>query len=143
MRPCALLDVAALFDSTPAAPYDEVELPHRMNGSVRHTNGRPTREVSRHSKDRFAVINAFVDVSMQTVKPIDAAVWLVLWRDTKPNGVAKMSQKQIADAVGVDERTVRRAIDHLRGAGLVDVAKRGGIGRGASTYRVRGVAHQQ
>lgn len=143
MRTLAHMDVATLFDSAIAAPYDDDELPVRTNGNACHTNGNPTHEVTPHTKDRFAVLNGFVDVSMRTVTTTDAVVWFVLYRETKPNGVAKVSQKQIADVVGVDERTVRRAIERLRAAGLLVVSRRGGIGRGASCYRVRDAPSRQ
>lgn len=137
MRTLAHMDVATLFNSTIAAAYDDDdEPPHR-------TNGNPIREATQHNKDRFAVLNGFVDVSMRTVTTTDAAVWFVLYRETKPNGVAKVSQKQIADAVGVNERTVRRAIERLQGVGLLVVIRRGGIGRGASCYRVRDVPNRR
>ena len=71
----------------------------------------------RSTADRFGVLNAFVDVALRDMQPIDAVVWLVLYRDTKPDGLARTSQKSIAARIGVSDRTVRRALVRLVAAG--------------------------
>ena len=140
MNASRIRNIANRFNRTEAAPYGDDDPPHRVNGSSHRGNGVQTNEAAARTKNRFAVFNAFIDVAMRTVSTTEAAVWFVLYRETKPNGVAKVSQRQIAEAVGVDERTVRRAIDRLRDLGLIEVARRGGIGRGPSSYRVFGVS---
>jgi hypothetical protein len=69
----------------------------------------------------------------------ELAVWMVLWRDTKPNGLAQTGQADIARRAGVSDRAVRDALRGLALKGLLRVVRRGRIGRGASVYRVRGV----
>lgn len=85
---------------------------------------------------RFGVLNAFADVTLATLDRASIAVWLLLWRDTKPNGLARTSQADLARRGGISERSVRRALDVLDRAGLLDVVRRGRIGSGPSTYRV-------
>jgi DNA-binding IclR family transcriptional regulator len=66
----------------------------------------------------------------------EMAVWLLLWRDTKPEGLARTSQADLARRAGCNPRTVRRALAALQSAGLVAVVRRGGLNRGLSVYRV-------
>jgi hypothetical protein len=92
----------------------------------------------RSSRGRFQCVNVFVDVSMAGLGRAEVAVWLILWRDTKLNGLARTSQSDLARRAGCNPRTVRRALDALIGAGLVVVVQQGGLNRGLSIYRVRG-----
>ena len=93
----------------------------------------------KHTGDRFAEINGFVDFSMANLTRGALAVWFILWRDTKPNGLAKTGQTDLARRAGMTERSVRTALTELEKAGLVKVVRRGGVRVGASTYKVRGV----
>lgn len=95
----------------------------------------PLRRGNRRRRDRFASVNAFVDVAMRDLGGADAKVWLVIWRDTR-DGTASVSNKELGLRSGHDERTVRRAVRTLVAKGWLEVVKRGGIGRGASVYRV-------
>ncbi|MBI2433928.1 MAG: GntR family transcriptional regulator, partial [Candidatus Hydrogenedentes bacterium] len=81
------------------------------------------------------MLNAFVDHTLATLLPSDAAVWLVLYRDTT-NGIARTAQADIARRAGVSRRTVARALIRLGVLGLVQVVRRGGLNRGLSSYRV-------
>ena len=93
----------------------------------------------RRTGNRFAVLNAFVDYSLARVLRTDAAVWLVLYRDTQRDGMARTGQADIARRAGISTRTVKRAIKRLEGAGLLRVVRRGGLNRGPSAYHVRGI----
>jgi len=85
---------------------------------------------------RFETVNAFVDVALRDLNGAETKVWLVLWRDTR-HGTACASNKELGTRTGHDERTVRRVVRSLVRTGWLEVVKRGGIGRGASVYRVR------
>lgn len=85
---------------------------------------------------RFAVVNAFIDVTMADLTPAERSSWLILWRDTKPGGLARTSQASIATRAGVSERAVWTALRALERRGLLRVVRRGRLGQGASTYRV-------
>ncbi len=85
---------------------------------------------------RWATLNGFVDGILGSLTPAAAATWLVLFRDTKPNGLARASQIDIAHRAGVSDRAVRVALRELRKRGLVTVVHKGGVSRGPSTYRV-------
>jgi hypothetical protein len=111
-------------------PLDDGEPQPHAAGCRRKAKGKSA------AAGRFGVLNAFADVTLATLDRASIAVWLLLWRDTKPNGLAKTSQANLARRSGVSERSVRRALDTLVRAGLLDVVRRGRIGSGPSTYRV-------
>lgn len=98
----------------------------------------PTKRKTKHSSQgRFLAINAFIDTTMASLTNSQRSVWLILWRDTKPNGLAETSQADLARRAGVTDRMVRHALTELIRRGLVRVVKRGSLQRGRSVYRVR------
>ena len=99
--------------------------------------GRTHARRSRKHSGRFAVLNGFVDARMGTLPRAAALVWVCLWRDTKPDGLARTAVTDLARRVGGDRRTVLRALRLLADRGLLDVVRRGGLGRGPSAYRVK------
>ncbi|MBX7071959.1 MAG: helix-turn-helix domain-containing protein [Pirellulales bacterium] len=99
-----------------------------MNGA----SGKPT---DRHY-GRFQTLNHFVDFTMSKLSRAEVAVWMILFRDTKKDGTARVAQADMARRAGADDRTMRRALRRLIGLRLVSVVRQGGLGRGPSTYRV-------
>lgn len=85
---------------------------------------------------RWTMFNAFIDGIAGTLTPAAALTWLVLFRDTKRNGLAQTGQTDIGRRIGCTPRGVRKALAELRRFGLLAVVRRGGIGRGPSVYRV-------
>jgi len=83
------------------------------------------------------VLNGFVDGVMGTLPRAAALVWVCLWRDTKPDGLARTAVTDLARRIGGDRRTVLRALRLLADRRLLDTVRRGGLGRGVSTYRVK------
>ena len=116
-------------------PMDtEPDRPERGAGQQR-TRKTPRR---RHG-DRFAVLNAFADYGARLVNTTAQACWWIVYRETKPDGLARVTQERIAECVGVKRVTVTRAVRGLERAGLLTVVRRGGLGKGPSTCRVHGV----
>jgi hypothetical protein len=99
--------------------------------------GRTHARRSRRHSGRFAVFNGFVDGVMGTLPRAAALVWVCLWRDTKPDGLARTAVTDLARRVGGDRSTVIRAVRLLVDRGRLDVVRRGGLGRGVSVYRVK------
>jgi hypothetical protein len=87
-------------------------------------------------KGRFAVINRFADFALAGLSRAEVCVWLLLWRDTKPDGLARTSQADLARRAGTNVRTMKRAVQRLTGLGLIRIVHRGGLRKGPSTYRV-------
>ena len=94
------------------------------------------RDGRSRSRDRFSTINTFVDVTMRLLSDRAALAWFVLWRDTKPNGVARTAVADLARRMGCSPSTAKRALAELRMKNLVVVTDRGGLGKGPSSYRL-------
>ena len=90
---------------------------------------------SKETGERFTTINAFVDFTLAGLTRNEAAVWLVLWRDTK-DGTARTAQSDIACRAGINRRTVIRVLGKLESTGLLRTVHRGGFNRGMNVYRV-------
>ncbi|MBI5765381.1 MAG: hypothetical protein HZA51_17875 [Planctomycetes bacterium] len=101
------------------------------------SSARATRKPKPGAGSRFDVLNTFVDRSMRMIDPTAAAVWFVLFRDTKPDGLARASHNSIAERIGRGVRTVYSAVRQLEAAGLLIVVRRGRLNAGVSVYRVR------
>jgi DNA-binding MarR family transcriptional regulator len=82
------------------------------------------------------MLNAFVDTGMADLSRAELAVWLVLFRDTKPSGTARASLDDIAKRAGIDRQTASRAVGKLIRRKLLQVIRRGGLNQGPSSYRV-------
>ena len=107
-----------------------------MNGTPkRKTPPATERKKKGKSRDRFVVLNNFVDHTIRDLKINDIRVWFVLYRDTK-DGIAATGQADIARRAGICARTVRRVIRRLEKLGLLETVYRGGINQGTSKYRV-------
>jgi len=104
--------------------------------SATSTEGQRSRSASTASGNRFKVLNTFADCTLAGLSRAEIAVWLLLWRDTKPDGLARSSQADLARRAGTNDRTARRAIGSLLRRGLLTVVYRGGLRRGSSKYRV-------
>lgn len=105
--------------------------PERRQGNGR-AKGKPAR---RKAADRFAVLNAFVDVGMAGLSRVEMATWLVLYRDTR-DGTACTCMESIATRVGCSKRAVVEAVKRLRRRGLLIRVCKGNNLRGPSVYRL-------
>jgi hypothetical protein len=110
----------------------------RKAKSKRTEKARENGRTSKRRAGRFLAMNAFLDFSIATAKltPAQALVWLVLFRDTKPDGLARTSQNDIARRCNLSPRTVKLALRVLRAKGFVEVVHRGHLRTGPSAYRV-------
>jgi hypothetical protein len=112
----------------------------RSAGRVPPRNNRsraPEQRTASHSKGRFQVINDFVDNTMKTLDFRASLAWFTLWRNTKPNGLARIAMSDLARRMGCSQDTAKRAIKDLKNAGLLTVVELGGKHRGVSTYRLK------
>ena len=114
----------------------------RARSAPRPTEGTDGKSKRRH-RDRFGVLNAFADYGARLVNPTAQACWWIVFREIKPNGLARVAHSRIAECVGVSRVTVTRALRRLERAGLVTVVRRGGWRIGPSTYRVHGTPRRR
>ena len=83
-----------------------------MESPAPHPASKPTGKVARNAKqkattgDRFQVLNAFVDHSLSGLSKSESGAWMVLYRDTKPDGTVRTSMADMAQRVGVDRRSI-------------------------------------
>jgi hypothetical protein len=112
---------------------------HRARAKGSPDDGKPGDD-RRRTGDRFSSINAFLDATMAGLRPAERSVWLLLWRDTRPDGLARTSQADLARRAGVSVRAVRAALRELEHLRLVVVVRRGRLQTGPSSYRVRALA---
>jgi DNA-binding transcriptional ArsR family regulator len=109
------------------------------NGQQRaKAKGKPAGAKAK-AGERFGVLNAFVDFTLAELSRAEIAIWLVLYRDTR-DGTARTSYDDIARRAGLNRRNVGRALRRLEGRGLLKIVHRGGLRRGVSRYRVRGMS---
>lgn len=123
--PAGVVGLPALDDARPAQPRAMKD--HRRR---------------RHTADRFGVLNAFLDMTAGTLTRAELLTWMILYRDTKPNGTARTAQSDIARRAGTDSRTIRRALQRLSALGLVRIVWQGGFRKGASAYAVLPLASE-
>ncbi len=83
----------------------------------------------RNSLERFKVLNDFVDVGMAQLSRSEIAVYLIVFRDTKPTGLARTSRTELARRGGMTERQASRALTKLINRGAVHVIRRGFKGK--------------
>jgi DNA-binding MarR family transcriptional regulator len=88
------------------------------------------------SRLRFEILNTFVDQSMRALSRSELAVWLCLYRDTKPSGTVTLSLDDLAERCGLNRQTAWRAVASLKRGRLLKIVKKGGLNRGPTTYRV-------
>ncbi len=90
----------------------------------------------RESRLRFEMLNAFVDDGMADLSRAELAVWLILYRDTQRNGIARASLDDLARRGGMNRQTASRAVGRLARRNMLQVIRRGGLNSGPSAYRV-------
>jgi DNA-binding transcriptional ArsR family regulator len=118
-------------------PMEEPKTAPPVTGQHRHQDRQGGRAKGKRG-ERFVVLNAFVDFTLADLSRAEIAVWLILFRDTR-DGTARTGYDDLARRAGLNRRNVGRALRSLERRGLVQVVHRGGLRRGASRYRVRGL----
>jgi hypothetical protein len=113
---------------------DETQCGRREHASK--PKGKPETQGKGRTRDRFRTINAFLDATAKTIPPSTSLVWVLLWRDVKPDGLARTSQADLARRSGLCLRTVKIAVKRLRATGLLLPVYRGNLRRGPSAYRL-------
>lgn len=86
--------------------------------------------------DRWTTFNAFMDVCMKHLSPVEANVWLLLFRDTKPDGLARTSSRNLAQRAGCSVRAVSHAMKLLKAATLIEVVTASTSRGSPSVFRV-------
>ena len=112
--------------------------PGHIGKSVRQKTVETTKP---HTGNRFILLNEFIDSGMAGLSRLEALVWLVLFRDARGD-IAETSARYVGTRIGVDRRSVQRALAKLRSVGLLTVKRKGGLNRGSNVYQLRSRATQ-
>lgn len=132
-------DAAASADDRPAMVVAKPDPPRYRRAPTTGTEGASHGRAKEHA-GRFQVLNSFVDAAMRGVSDRAVRAWLVLYRDTKPNGTAATGLTDIARRAGYSHKTAQRAVNELIERGLARRIGCGGKGKGPNVYRVVGAA---
>jgi hypothetical protein len=97
------------------------------NTRTRQTQGGSTKR--RRTLERFQVLNGFVDLGLARLTRSQIAVYLIIYRDTQPSGLARTSLSDLARRGGMSRRQASRALRALIGRGAVHVVRKGVIGK--------------
>ena len=98
-------------------------------------NGRRTPR-----SPRWTMLNNFTDYGQRRLIPSGVRVWLVLFRETKPGGLARVTIAQIAATAGISTRAVAYGLHELRDKRFVVLVSRGSRNKGPSIYRLRPIS---
>jgi DNA-binding MarR family transcriptional regulator len=83
--------------------------------------------------ERFKVLNDFVDLGLSQLSRSEIAVYLILFRDTQPTGLARTSRSELARRGGMTQRQASRALTKLIDRRVVDVIRKA-LGQRAAIY---------
>jgi hypothetical protein len=86
----------------------------------------------RLSMDRFKILNDFVDAGLRQFSRSEAFVYLILFRDTQPDGLARTSRSELAERGGMTIRQASRALQSLIKQGVVRVIHKRVPGKSAA-----------
>ena len=114
---------------------DEQTIADRCNTPTR-TNPRLNRRRAPRSP-RWTMLNNFADHGQRRLTPSGVRVWLVLFRETKRSGLAKITVEQIAASAGICTRSVDNGLRELRDQRFVVLVSRGNRNKGPNIYRLR------
>jgi DNA-binding MarR family transcriptional regulator len=78
-----------------------------------------------YTLERFQVLNDFVDHGLADLSRSEIAVYMILFRDTRPTGLARTSLTELSRRGGMSERQATRALGKLIKRGAVHVIRRG------------------
>lgn len=103
------------------------------------------------AKERWLTVNEFIDFSMRDLTPVQIKVWMILFRDTKKNGWAKTTMRDMAVRAGAGLKFINKAVKDLEAKGLLKVKrddryhvskKTGEPCRNMNRYRVFGLGKE-
>ena len=130
------LQGAAVLPPMSAAPVAEMNTTDADRKLVNPRSKTTKRSSPKEVGNRWQMLNEFIDVTLRDLRPAEAKVWMVLFRDSR-NGISKVAQTHIAERCGITRESVSRAIKELEQRELVRTVRHGGVNRGLSWYQLR------
>jgi hypothetical protein len=124
---------AATAAETPAR---KPQKPLGRQGAGDGPSTRQRQQAGGSDAGRWHTLNAFVDGMMSQCTEAEVRVWLAIYREVKPGGLARIGMGQISKVAGIERRSVVRAMDALKRRGVVEVVTRGTINGTPNAYRL-------
>jgi DNA-binding MarR family transcriptional regulator len=124
------------LDGERVVPFACLASEGRMDEVRRQRPGEresPAMTRRRYTLERFQVLNDFVDHGLADLSRSEVAVYLILFRDTQPTGLARTSLTELARRGGMSERQASRALNKLIQRGAVHVIRKA-VGQRAAMY---------
>lgn len=104
----------------------------------RHAKKRQTHmNRAKVNRDRWHLLNCFIDDGMAGLEYSDMAVWFALFRYAKSDGAATVPRAHLKGITGCGDATLKRALRRLINAGWIDRIRRGGPIGGVAAYYVK------
>lgn len=83
----------------------------------------------RYYREWFRNLAAFVDEGVRTLSRSELAVYLILMRDTRPDGTARAGLDNLARRGGMSKRSASRAVQSLAVRGVLRILRHGVPGK--------------
>jgi DNA-binding MarR family transcriptional regulator len=77
----------------------------------------------------FQNLAGFVDQGVRTLSRSELAVYVILLRDTRPDGTARAGLDDLAERGGMSKKSASRAVGSLVAKGVLTIVRRGRVGR--------------
>lgn len=106
-----------------------------QDGRLATRRSRSSGSKSAYYRAWFSTLAGFADHGVQTLKRAELAVFLLLLRDTKPDGTARAGLTDLATRGGMSKRSAIRAVQTLIDRGVIRVVRPGVRGK-ATLYTV-------
>ena len=71
------------------------------------------------------------------IRPTARLVWLILWRNARPDGKVRLSYNRIAEETGLSRRHCVTLVDKLIEQGLLKLLKKGRMPDRANLYAIK------
>jgi hypothetical protein len=83
----------------------------------------------RYYREWFRNLAGFVDEGVRTLQRSELAIYLILIRDTRPDGTARAGLNDLAARGGMSKRSASRAVQILINRDVLRVVRRGVTGK--------------
>jgi len=108
----------------------------RPAGKARPRKAKPTTKRTAAVR-RWGLFNRFVDTGLAGVRPVDAEVWVALFRHADADGTVCLARGRLAALAGCTEKTASAALGRLIAAGWLVRLRRGGPVGGVALFKVQ------
>ena len=107
-----------------------------LNRPMATDHPSPPKPRKRAKSPRWDLLNTFVDFGQRLLTCSAVRVWLVLYRETGRDGLAKLTVGQISEKAGIGTTAVKNGLGELKAKKFVVLVSRGSRNKGPSVRRL-------